>query len=91
MARRPRGPIGPLWGARNGWWILTLNSANIGPNTRVFVSASEGPTGSGGKFIGAARYLVYNVAPDTGHVSIRIHVDWPNPIGLVVDYLIVNP
>lgn len=79
------------WGGRNGWWLLTLNSADFGPNTRVFVSASEGPTPGGGKFVGSARYSVYNVAMEAGTVSIRVFIDWPSPIGLVVDYLIVNP
>ncbi len=79
------------WGTRNGWWTLNLTSADFTADTRVFVSASEGPTASGGKFIGSARYLIHNVAPENGVVSIRIFIDWPSPIGLVVDYLIVHP
>lgn len=79
------------WGLRNGWWVLNLTSNSFGPNTRAYVSISEGPTGSGGKFIGGARYQVYNVAPDSGVVSIRVFIDWSSPIGLVVDYLFVNP
>jgi hypothetical protein len=79
------------WGARNGWWILHLYGSIIIPDTRVFVAASEGPTRSGGKFIGAAPYTVHNVAPDNGVVSILLHVDWDSPIGVVVDYLFVTP
>ncbi|MEV0619297.1 hypothetical protein AB0I81_38685 [Nonomuraea sp. NPDC050404] len=79
------------WGARNGFWRLRLNTTSVGPNTRVFVAASEGPTADGGKLVGDAKYLVYNVAPENGAVTIRVHVDWTSPIGLVVDYLIVNP
>ncbi|MET9295478.1 hypothetical protein [Streptomyces sp. NPDC003077] len=79
------------WGLRNGWWVLNLTSNSFTANTRAFVAISEGPTGSGGKFIGNARYSVYNVAPDNGVVSIRVFVDWPQPIGLVVDYFFVNP
>jgi hypothetical protein len=79
------------WGSRNGWWILNLTSGLFTANTRAFVSASEGPTANGGKFIGSARYLIYNVAPENGVVSIRIFIDWPSPIGVVVDYLFVNP
>ncbi|UNO42929.1 hypothetical protein [Streptomyces sp. MST-110588] len=79
------------WGPRNGWWVLNLTSNSFTANTRAFVSISEGPTSSGGKFIGNARYSVYNIAPDNGVVAIRVFVDWPNPIGLVVDYFFVNP
>lgn len=79
------------WGPRNGWWILNLTSNAFTADTRAFVAISEGPTGSGGKFIGNARYSVYNIAPDTGVVSIRVFIDWSSPIGLVVDYLFVNP
>ncbi|MEV5409782.1 hypothetical protein AB0K60_13205 [Thermopolyspora sp. NPDC052614] len=79
------------WGMRRGWWDLRLNTTAVGPNTRVFASAAEGPTSDGGKFLGNARYLVYNIAPVAGHVDVRIFIDWQTPIGCVIDYFIVNP
>jgi hypothetical protein len=79
------------WGLRNGFWTLNLTSQAFAADSRVLVSIGEGPTGNGGKFIGAARYLVYNVAPENGLIAIRVHIDWPQAIGLVVDYLVVNP
>ncbi|MEL3946521.1 MULTISPECIES: hypothetical protein [Streptomyces] len=78
------------WGAWNGFVRFNLTSSTFTANTRVFVAVSE-PTGGGGKFIGAARYLVYNVAPDNGVVSVRVHIDWGSPLGVPIDYFIVNP
>lgn len=78
------------WGAWNGFVRFNLTSATFTANTRVFASVSE-PTGGGGKFIGSARYLVYNVAPDNGVISVRVHIDWGSPLGVPIDYFIVNP
>jgi hypothetical protein len=79
------------WGPRNGFWTLNLTSQAFSVASRVFVSIGEGPTVNGGKLIGNSRFLVYNVAPENGVVSIRVHIDWPSPIGLVADYFVVNP
>jgi hypothetical protein len=79
------------WGDRNGQWILTLEPWSvITNNTRVFVAIGEGAAG-GGKFIGAARYTLHNVAPSNGRVSIWVNIEWSSPIRLYVDYLIINP
>jgi hypothetical protein len=78
------------WGDRNGQHILHLNWGAINNNSRVFVSISEGQPG-GGKFIGSARYTLYNVAPSNGRVSIWINIEWSSPIRLSVDYLVINP
>ena len=77
------------WGLRKGRWVLHLQDPAITGATRVFVSAGEGS--GDGKFIGAARYTVHNVAPGPGRVSIRVEIDWDTPISLLVDYLIVQP
>jgi hypothetical protein len=78
------------WGDRNGFWVLNLNWGAINRNSRVFVSIGECDP-RGGKFIGGARYLLYNVAPNDGVVSIRVNVDWSSAIRLCADYLVVNP
>jgi len=76
------------WGARNGLWTLSLTSHLFRAASQVFVWISEGPTPNGGKFMGD---LVYNVAPENGVVAIRVNIEWPTSIGLVVDYLVVDP
>ena len=66
------------WGARRGQWVLRLNWGDVGPGSQVFVSIAEGvaPGPDAGKFIGAARYSVYNVAPRAGGVDIWVNVEW---------------
>jgi hypothetical protein len=81
------------WGARHGQWKLQLNLGDVGPTSRVFVSISEGsaPDVDAGKFIGAARYTVHNVAPRVGGVDIWVNIEWDSDIRLYADYLVVNP
>lgn len=78
------------WGDKNGWWTLNLNWGAVTANSRVFVAIGEGAPG-GGKIVGAARYTLYNVAPNNGVVSIRVHIDWGSPLRLYADYLVINP
>lgn len=78
------------WGQKNGDWKLNLTSTFFTKNTRAFVSIGECDL-TGGKFIGAAKYTVYNVAPNTGVVSIWVNINWGAPIWLCADYLFVNP
>jgi len=78
------------WGDYHGWWKLNLSWGAITKNSRVFVAIGEGAPG-GGKFLGAAKYLLYNVAPHDGGVSIWVYIDWNSPIRLYVDYLVINP
>ena len=81
------------WGARHGAWILRLNWGAVSPRSRVLVSIGEGAAGGpdAGKFIGAARYTVHNVAPRASGVDIWVNIEWGSDILLYVDYLVVNP
>lgn len=80
------------WGVRHGAWVLRLNWSEINPRSQVFVAIAEGGGGiDNGKFIGAARYTVHNIAPRAGGVDIWVNIDYPIDIGLYVDYLVVNP
>lgn len=81
------------WGDRNGQWKLNLNWGAVNGNSRVFVAIAEGAAGgpSAGKFLGAARYTLYNVAPRSGGVDIWVNIEWSSPIRLYVDYLVINP
>lgn len=79
------------WGSRHGLQTLHLNWGAISCNSRVFVSASEFSGGAQCDFIGVANYVVYNVAPHAGQVSIRLFIDWDSDIRVHVDYLVVNP
>ena len=81
------------WGARRGQWLLRLNWGEVNPRSQVFVSIAEGAGGGpdSGKFIGAARYAVHNVAPRAGGVDVWVDIEWSSDIALYVDYLVVNP
>lgn len=82
------------WGNRHGSWKLTLNfGASVGPRTRAFVAIGEGAPGGpdGGKFLGSAKYTLFNVAPRNGGVDIWVNIDWGSDIRIYVDYLIINP
>lgn len=81
------------WGARRGQWTLRLNIGNTTPRSRVLVAIGEGAAGGpdNGKFIGAAKFTVHNVAPRAGGVDIWVNVEWGADIPLYVDYLIINP
>ena len=81
------------WGNYNGQWKLNLYWGAITPRSLVFVAIGEGAPGGpdGGKFIGGARYTLYNVAPGDGVVSIWVNIEWGSPIRLYVDYFVINP
>lgn len=81
------------WGMRRGDWVLRLNWDVVQPGSQVFVAVGEGLPGgpSSGKFIGAARYTLHNVAPRSNGVDIWVNIAWSTDISLYADYLIVNP
>jgi hypothetical protein len=81
------------WGLRHGQWKLQLNWNVVTPRSHVFVSIGEGRPGGpdAGKFIGAARYRLHNVAPRAGGVDIWVNVEWGSDILLYADYVVVNP
>lgn len=81
------------WGPRRGQWTLRLNWGSVNPRSRVLVAISEGMAGGpdNGKFIGAARYTVHNVAPRAGGVDIWVNIEWSADILLYADYLVINP
>jgi len=81
------------WGPRRGPWTLRLNLAGVTSRSRVLVSIGEGAAGgpNAGKFIGAARYTLHNVAPRAGGVDIWVNIEWGSNILLYADYLVVNP
>ena len=80
------------WGPRRGQWTLG-STGDVNPRSHVFVSIGEGAAGGpdAGKFIGAARYTLHNVAPRAGGVDIWVNIEWSSDILLYVDYLVVNP
>ena len=80
------------WGNRRGEWILRLNWSIISAKSAVFVAIGEGAAGgpTAGKFIGAAKYTLYNVAPRAGGVDIWVGIDWASDIRIYVDYLVVS-
>jgi hypothetical protein len=81
------------WGARRGQWTLRLNIGGATARSRVMVSIGEGAPGGpdAGKFIGAARFTLHNVAPRAGGIDVWVNVEWGADIPLYIDYLVVNP
>jgi hypothetical protein len=81
------------WGGLRGQWLLRLDWPDVNPRSQVFVSIGEGAAGGpdAGKFLGAARYTVHNVAPRTGGVDIWVNIESESDIALYADYLVVNP
>jgi hypothetical protein len=81
------------WGARRGQWTLRLNIGGATARSRVMVSIGEGVPGGpdAGKFIGAARFTLHNVAPRAGGIDVWVNVEWGADIPLYIDYLVVNP
>ena len=81
------------WGPRRGQWTLRLNIGSTNARSRVMVSIGEGAAGGpdAGKFIGAARFTLHNVAPRAGGVDVWVNVEWGADIPLYIDYLIINP
>lgn len=81
------------WGARRGQWVLRLNWDVVQPPSRVLVAIGEGVPGGppAGKFIGAARYTLHNVASRWNGVDIWVDIEWSSDIPLYADYLIINP
>lgn len=81
------------WGARRGQWTLRLNIGGATARSRVMVSIGEGAAGGpdAGKFVGAARFTLHNVAPRAGGVDVWVNVEWGADLPLYIDYLIVNP
>ncbi len=81
------------WGPRRGQVKLQLNWGAVNPRSRVLVSIGEGAAGGpdAGKYIGAARYTLHNVAPREGGVDIWVNIEWGTDILLYADYLVVNP
>lgn len=81
------------WGNKHGSWKLNLNMGGVSQRSRVFVAIGEGAAGGpdGGKFIGAAKYTLMNVAPRAGGVDIWVNIDWGSDIRIYVDYLVINP
>ncbi|MFC5144697.1 hypothetical protein [Streptomyces aureoversilis] len=80
-----RGDYGGHHGRDKFWYYSNV----ITPQTRAFVSVSEGQGDN--KFVGAASMSVENVAARNGVVEFRLFIDWPSNLGTVVDFLFVNP
>lgn len=80
------------WGNKHGNWLLKLDWDSVSPRTAVFVAIGEGAAGGpiAGKFLGSAKYTLFNVAPRAGGVDIRINIDWDSDIRIYADYLVVS-
>ncbi|WP_159466687.1 hypothetical protein [Dyadobacter sp. 3J3] len=75
----------------NGIIRLNINVPIIHAGSTVLISLSEfsdvsKPAAS--RFIGSARFAIYNIAPREGGVQIWAEVNWPNPINIYFSILV---
>lgn len=75
----------------NGIIHLNINCPAIHAGSTVLIGLSEysntaNPAGS--RFIGGARYAIYNIAPREGGVVIWAEVSWSNPLNIYIEILI---
>jgi hypothetical protein len=91
------------WGKRNGLNDLNLQWDEVHIDSFMAITASEVRVEgndpiwqeSGGhaglvRFIGSATYTVHNVATHEGGVTVRLEIDWPEPLPTCVDYTILD-
>jgi hypothetical protein len=80
------------WGHLAGDCHLFLRWDAIDPASRIFVSIAEGQAGGhdGGKCVGTAKISLFDVAPTSGGIGVRLHVDGDRPIRVFADYLVIN-
>lgn len=73
----------------------------INKDSFVVVTASEGSefieggsiimsTASPKRFVGSARFTVDNIAPHEGGVTFRVTIDWPRPLMLWTDIIVLD-
>ena len=81
----------------HGWIKVNLSSNFITCKSIVFASASEYPADEripADEYMcnhyGDARYTVHNITTYDGGVLVRLHVDWDSPLGVSIDYLVIN-
>lgn len=88
------------WGKKHTA-ILNYNVPEIDHRSYVIVTASEGSekeqdgkpvldSQSPHRFVGDARITVDNISPHDGGVTFRVTVDWPDPLMLWTDIIIVD-
>jgi hypothetical protein len=81
------------WGTKfKGRVVLTLDPfQGIRPDTRVWVSSAEavvlGDPVAGCK-MGSAPFAVLNVVPLSNKLAVRLHIDWPDPLAIITNYII---
>ncbi|MCF0069599.1 hypothetical protein LZD49_03895 [Dyadobacter sp. CY261] len=94
--RDPQAAPNTSWFATwrgNGVIRLRINCPIIHANSRVHISISEFSNtnnAAGSRFIGSARYAIYNIAPTEGAVNIWADVTWGSPINIYFSLLIEN-
>jgi len=78
------------WRANGVHQQVRFANANVNANSRVLVNISEYNGTAQGRFIGAARMAVYNIAPYQGGFLAWVEIDWQNPLPIRFD-VVVDP
>jgi hypothetical protein len=78
------------WRANGVHQQVRFTNANVNPNSRVLVNISEYSGTAQGRFIGAARMAVYNIAPYQGGFLAWVEISWQSPLNVRFD-VVVDP
>lgn len=91
------------WGKKNGLHDLNLQWPDVHIDSFMCVTACEVETENGApigqssgdhegpvRFIGDATYTIHNVATHEGGVTVRLEIDWDEPLATYVDYTILD-
>jgi hypothetical protein len=78
------------WRANGVHQQVRFANASVNANSRVLVNISEYSNTPQGRFIGAARMAVYNIAPYQGGFLAWVEIDWQNPLLIRFD-VVVDP
>jgi hypothetical protein len=83
------------WGRQNGRVKCQVLADFISPMSVVLVAASEGDaeensTNPNFRFVGDANIRVENISPTQGAVWFVVSVDWPEPLPIYTDIVILD-
>jgi hypothetical protein len=83
-----------FYGRWNGRWNYNLNWRAISHDSFVVVTASEGQepitTTAPQRFVGAANFVVSDIAPRDGGLNFVIDINWPDPLNVWVDVTVFD-
>lgn len=84
-----------FWSFHQGETTFNLAWDQIQHNSIVVITASEGQppisTAQPQLFVGDSRFTVNNIAPQDGHVTFRVTIEWDQPLNLWTTLTVFDP